>query len=44
MSGEKRIINGQIAQSKSRGKVFVKEIGRLANEANSGSKNDSTKK
>ena len=38
MSGNKRIISGEIAQSKSKGKAFIKEIGRLADEQNVGAK------
>jgi len=38
MAGAKRIISGEIAQGKSKGKAFIKEIGRLANEANVGAK------
>lgn len=33
MSGESRIIKGEIAQGKLRGKAFIKEIGRLIDEA-----------
>lgn len=38
MSGEKRIVNGQIAQSKVRGKALVKALGQFTKEQNAGGK------
>lgn len=38
MSGEKRIVNGQIAQSKVRGKALVTALGAMANEVSAGAK------
>lgn len=43
MSGERRIINGQIAQSKVRGKALVKALGAMTNEANAGATKVTTK-
>lgn len=36
MSGNSRIISGQIAHSKSKGKAFIREIGQLVNETDAG--------
>lgn len=44
MSGNKRIISGEIAQSKSRGTAFIKEIGRLVNEEDAGARPAKNKK
>lgn len=48
MSGEKRIISGQIAQSKVRGKALITALGAMTNEAsvgaNPGSKTAKKKK
>ena len=44
MSGEKRIISGQISQSKARGKALVKALGAFNNEANVGVEKTKTKK
>lgn len=38
MSGNKRIISGKIALSKSRGKAFIKEIGAFVDEQDAGAK------
>lgn len=38
MAGERRIINGQIAQSKVRGQALVKALGAMTNEQNAGAK------
>lgn len=36
MSGEKRIISGQIAQGKARGKALVQALGAMVDEVNAG--------